>query len=283
MYAIVDIETTGGYAANNAITEVAIVLHDGKKEFKRYETLINPGMPIPRYVQALTGITDELVAGAPSFASVAAAIFDLLHDAVFVAHNVNFDYSFLRHHLKLCGFDLNCKKLCTVRLSRKIFPGLTSYSLGNLCRNLEIPIANRHRATGDVNATIELFTRIIDNDRNGALPEMIKGKNREQYLPPHLSADQLEQLPITPGVYYFHNEKGKVVYVGKAKNLRKRVSSHFSNNKPNRQKQEFLRNIYSVSFQECGTELMAFLMECVEIKRLWPQYNRSLKRFEQVY
>src|SRR5579871_2459988 len=109
---------------------------------------------------------------------------------------------------------------------------------------------------------------------------MLKGKSREQYLPPNLSADQIEQLPYTPGVYYFHNEKGKVVYVGKAKNLRKRVSSHFSNNKPNRQKQEFLRNIYSISFQNCGTELMAFLLECIEIKRLWPVYNRSLKRFQ---
>jgi DNA polymerase-3 subunit epsilon len=112
---------------------------------------------------------------------------------------------------------------------------------------------------------------------------MLRGRNREQYLPPNLSVDQLEQLPYSPGIYYFHNQKGKVVYVGKAKNLRKRVTSRFSNNKPNKQKQEFLRNIFSITYQSCGTELMAFLMECIEIKRLWPQYNRSLKRFEQVY
>ncbi len=283
MYAIVDIETTGGYAANNAITEVAIVLHDGKNEIRRYETLVNPGIPIPRYVQALTGINDELVASAPSFNEVASTIFELLNDKIFVAHNVNFDYSFLKHHLRLSGLDLNCKKLCTVRLSRKVFPGFVSYSLGNLCRTLEISISNRHRAGGDVDATVQLLRKILDNDANRFVQEMLKGKSREQYLPPNLSADQIEQLPYTPGVYYFHNEKGKVVYVGKAKNLRKRVSSHFSNNKPNRQKQEFLRNIYSISFQNCGTELMAFLLECIEIKRLWPQYNRSLKRFEQVY
>ncbi len=283
MYAIVDIETTGGYAANNAITEVAIVLYDGKKEIKRYETLVNPGMPIPRYVQALTGINDNTVSAAPFFSDVAEQIFEILRDAIFVAHNVNFDYSFLKHHLNINGFQLNTKKLCTVRLSRKVFPGLISYSLGNLCRSLGIEIANRHRAGGDVDATVLLFQKIMHADEKGHIHEMLKGRNREQYLPPNLSADQLEQLPMTTGVYYFHNEKGKVVYVGKAKNLRKRVSSHFSNNKPNKQKQEFLRNIFSITYQECGTELMAFLMECVEIKRLWPQYNRSLKRFEQTY
>ena len=157
MYAIVDIETTGGYAANNAITEVAIVLYDGKQEIKRYETLVNPAMPIPRYVQALTGINDDTVSGAPFFSDVAEHIFEILRDAVFVAHNVNFDYSFLKHHLNINGFQLNSKKLCTVRLSRKVFPGLISYSLGNLCRSLGIEIANRHRAGGDVDATVLLF------------------------------------------------------------------------------------------------------------------------------
>jgi len=123
MYAIVDIETTGGYASNNAITEVAIVLHDGNREIKRYETLINPGMLIPRYVQALTGINDEMVADAPYFNEIAPTVYEWLSGAIFVAHNVNFDYSFLNHQLKACGFDLDAKKLCTVRLSRKTFPG----------------------------------------------------------------------------------------------------------------------------------------------------------------
>ena len=110
---------------------------------------------------------------------------------------------------------------------------------------------------------------------------MLHGKSREQYLPPNLPAEQIASIPYTPGVYYFHDQKGKVIYVGKAKNLRSRVCSHFSNNHTSLRKQEFLRNIYSVSWQDCGTELMAFLLECVEIRRLWPAYNRSLKRFEQ--
>lgn len=283
LYAIVDIETTGGYAANNVITEVAIVLHDGSREVKRYETLVRPGQPIPRYIQALTGISDEMVADAPYFSEIAPVIYEWLRDAIFVAHNVNFDYSFLKHQLQACGFVLDSRKLCTVRLSRKVFPDVPSYSLGNICQYLGISIPHRHRAGGDADATVMLFERII---RAGGLEHirgMLKGKNKEQYLPVNLPAEQIERLPQVPGVYYFHDQKGKVVYVGKAKNLRHRVTSHFSNNKPGRQKQEFMRNIWSISFETTGTELMAFLLECIEIKRLWPVYNRSLKRFEPSY
>jgi len=280
MYAIVDIETTGGYAANNAITEVAIVLHDGNREVKRYETLVNPIMAIPRYVQSLTGITDEMVSDAPCFDEIASFVHEWLSGAIFIAHNVNFDYSFLKHQLKGCGFDLDCKKLCTVRLSRKVFPGLASYSLGNLCRDLEIPIPNRHRAGGDADATVLLFERILASGGHDHVRTMLKGKSKEQYLPLHLPAEELDKLPQAPGVYYFHDQKGKVIYVGKATNIRRRVGSHFATNKPNRQRQEFLRNIYSISHETTGTELMAFLLECVEIKRLWPAYNRSLKRFD---
>lgn len=283
LYSIVDIETTGGYAANNAITEVAIVLHDGAREVKRYETLVQPGQSIPRYIQALTGITDEMVAGAPFFEEVAPVIHEWLKDNVFVAHNVNFDYSFLKHQLQACGLELNARKLCTVRLSRKVFPGLPSYSLGNLCQQLGILIPNRHRAGGDAAATTVLFERILQAGGLEHIRAMLKGKNKEQYLPINLPAEELEKLPQIPGVYYFHDQKGKVIYVGKAKNLRHRVTSHFSNNKPGRQKQEFMRNIWSISYEATGTELMAFLLECIEIKRLWPVYNRSLKRFEPSY
>jgi DNA polymerase III subunit epsilon len=283
MFAIVDIETTGGFAANNGITEIAIVLFDGKKEINRFESLVNPRIPVPRYVQSLTGITDEMVAGAPEFSEIADSIYELLKDAVFVAHNVNFDYSFVKEHLMASGFDLNVKKLCTIRLSRKVFPGLPGYSLGNLCRHLNIPVSNRHRAGGDADATVKLFDRILQQDSGGHVQTMLKGRNQEQYLPPNLPSEYMDQLPYVAGVYYFHDRKGKVIYVGKAKNLRHRVRSHFSNNNSNRQKQEFLRNIYSITFQTSGTELMAYLLECVEIKRLWPKYNRSLKRFEPTY
>ncbi|MDP4131264.1 MAG: exonuclease domain-containing protein [Bacteroidota bacterium] len=283
MYAIVDIETTGSYAANNGITELAIVLYDGNKIVDRFESLVNPQMPIPRYIQVLTGILPEMLESAPLFGEMADRVYTLLKDAVFVAHNVNFDYSFIKFHLESCGYSLNSKKLCTVRLSRKLFPGLAGYSLGKLCRELSIPLENRHRAGGDADATVRLFEKILLRDSQGHVQQMLNTRSREQYLPPNLPSDQIAGIPYTSGVYYFHDQKGKVIYVGKARNLRSRVCSHFSNNHTGLRKQEFLRNIFSVSWQECGTELMAFLFECIEIKRLWPKYNSSLKRFEQAY
>lgn len=283
MYAIVDIETTGGYAANNAITEVAIVLHNGHEAEGRYHTLINPLQKIPSYISALTGITQQMVADAPLFEQVAGRIARLLEGRVFVAHNVNFDYSFLKHHLEVSGHELNSRKLCTVRLGRHVFPGLPSYSLGNLCRHLDIPVYDRHRATGDVNATVLLFELMLRAGAQQHIEKFLKRRAREQSLPPNLPREQVDQLPYSPGVYYFHDQKGKVVYVGKAKNLKHRVSSHFTHNGTGRQRQEFLRTIHHISFQPCGTELMAAILESIEIRRLWPAYNVSQKRFLPVY
>jgi DNA polymerase-3 subunit epsilon len=283
MFAIVDIETTGGYASANAITEIAIAIHDGNQMIDFFETLINPQIAIPRYIQSLTGITHAMVSQAPSFEEVAPKIFSLLSDKIFVAHNVNFDYSFVKHQLGQLGYELDCKKLCTVRLGRKVLPGHLSYSLGNLCQSLEIEIEQRHRAGGDALATVRLFECILKNDHAGEIIGMLKGKAKDQFLPPHLPVEKVAQLPCEPGVYYFHNQKGKVVYVGKARDLKKRVHSHFSNNKPGRQKQDFLREIYNISFKVCGSELMAFILESIEIKRLWPLYNRSQKGFEQAF
>ena len=283
MFAIVDIETTGGHASASAITEIAIAIHDGEKIVDFFETLVNPQMPIPRFIQTLTGISNSMISQAPFFEEVAPKIFSLLHDKIFVAHNVNFDYSFVKHQLSQKGYELDCKKLCTIRLARKLLPGHKSYSLGNICRSLNIGVEQRHRAGGDTLATVKLFERILQKDVDGELKTMLKGKSKEQFLPPHLSVDKITQLPPRPGVYYFHNQKGKIVYVGKAKDLRKRVTSHFSNNKTGKQKQDFIREIHNVSFQPCGSELMAFILESIEIKRLWPMYNRSLKGFQQMY
>jgi len=283
MYAIVDIETTGGYAAANDITEVAIVLHDGTGVTETYQTLVKPSVSIPYFIQTLTGINPALVENAPSFGQVASTIFETLEGRVFVAHNVNFDYSFLRHHLAACGFELDLRKLCTVRLCRKVFPALPSYSLGNLCRHFEIPIQNRHRAGGDAIATAKLFDHVLQNNGELHIREMLKKNSREQCLPPHLPKDQIEQLPYTPGVYYFHNEKGKVIYVGKAKNIRYRVSSHFTHNGAGRQRQEFLRNIHSITYQNCGTELMAYILENIEIRKHWPRFNSSLKGYTPAF
>jgi len=283
MYAIVDIETTGGHASANGITEIAICIHNGKRVIERYSTLVNPQRDIPIYISALTGITNDMVRNAPPFEDVAHDVYHLLNGKIFVAHNVNFDHSFVRYHLASSGYDLQCNKLCTVRLGRKILPGLPSYSLGKLCHHLGIVNESRHRAAGDAEATAHLFSLLLQSDKNNHIPDALKQRSKEQVLPPHLPKKDLEQLPQTPGVYYFHNQKGKVIYVGKAKNLKKRVSSHFSGNNPGLQRQEFLKNICHITYQQCGTELIAFVLEAVEIKRLWPKYNRSLKRFEHAY
>ena len=279
LYAVVDIETTGGHANANGITEIAIAIHDGEQILHFYETLVNPGTSIPYFIQRLTGITNEMVATAPSFKEVAAQIHELLHDKIFVAHNVNFDYSFVKLHLSDAGYDWNVKKLCTVRLARKILPGMNSYSLGKLCHQLQINHQNRHRAGGDTMATSSLFSLLVKNDVNGEILKMLKGKNREQYLPPHVPVQQVDNLPMTPGVYYFYDRIGKIIYVGKAKNISKRVKTHFSNNKPNKQKQDFLREINRISYKECATELMAHILESVEIRKLFPKYNRSQRGY----
>ncbi|CAN5593437.1 exonuclease domain-containing protein [soil metagenome] len=283
MYAIVDIETTGGHASAFGITEVAIFIHDGNRVVKHFETLINPHQIIPKYITALTGIDNSMVENAPDFEEVADTLFELLNDKIFIAHNVNFDYSFLKHHLKSAGYDLTAKKLCTVRLGRKVFPGLPSYSLGNLCRSLELPIENRHRAGGDAKATVKLFEHYLANGGDVHIEQMLKKSSAEQWLPMHLGKDDVKQLPVTPGVYYFHDAKDKIIYVGKAINIRKRVSSHFTHNDPDRKRQNFLRLITKISCRECATELEAIVLESTEIKRLWPKYNYSQKQPAQKF
>ncbi len=284
LFAIVDIETTGGSASQGGITEIAILLHNGQEVTDRFATLIDPKTPIPRYITVLTGISDQMVAGAPAFHEVAPHLYDLLKDRIFVAHNVNFDHSFLHHHFKLSDIHFQPKKLCTVRLARKLMPGLTSYSLGNLCRSLGIHIEGRHRATGDALATAQLFNLLLQKDADGkVLKEMTKGRNPHAYLPMHVPVEMIDQLPYCPGVYYFKDRMGKVVYVGKAVNLKYRVKSHFTNNATGNRRQEMIRNIFSIEYKTCSTELMAIVLESIEIKRLWPKFNRSQKRYEATY
>ncbi len=279
-FAIVDIETTGGNASGSAITEVAILIHNGVEVIDRYETLIDPLRPIPYYIQSLTGIDNDMISNAPTFENVAHKIYELLSGCIFVAHNVNFDYSFIKHHLALAGYNFTAQKLCTVRLSRKIKPGLSSYSLGRLCDSLGIEIENRHRAGGDAEATAVLFSKLIAWDVEGEIASMLKRNSKEQALPANLPRRDFDVLPQCPGVYYFKDRAGKVIYVGKANNIKKRVSSHFTGHNPNPQRQHFLQEIYAIDFEICGTELMALLQEVSAIKKIWPKYNRALKRYE---
>jgi len=283
MYAIVDIETTGGHASQFGITEIAVFIHDGNQVIKRFETLINPQQNIPSYITALTGINNAMVASAPIFEEIASDLFEILNGQIFIAHNVNFDYSFIHHHLKVAGYELNVKKLCTVRLGRKVFPGLPSYSLGKLCRTLDLPIENRHRAGGDAHATVLLFEHCLANGADKYIGEMLKKKSSEQWLPMNLSKSAIMDLPSGPGVYYFHDEKDTIIYIGKAINIKKRVSSHFTYQDADKKRQQFIRTIFKITYQSCATELEAIVLESAEIKKLWPKHNTSQKKPTQKY
>ncbi|MEO1054579.1 MAG: exonuclease domain-containing protein [Bacteroidota bacterium] len=277
MYAIVDIETTGGFAASHRVTEVAIFIHDGVSVVDQYETLINPERFIPANISALTNITNEMVEQAPVFEQVADEIYDYLKGNIFVAHNVHFDYSFLKNEFNELNYKFDFKKLCTVRLSRKIIPGLHSYSLGNLCDSVGIQIESRHRAAGDAKATAKLFGILLRRDAQNHIQKALKRNSRETILPPNLPKEEFEKLPEAEGVYYFHDDKGTPIYIGKAKNIKKRIAGHFTGDRTEKAKQGVRKDIHSISYELTGNEFVALLLEAQEIKKFWPKYNRALK------
>lgn len=279
MYAIVDIETTGGSAVKSRITEIAIYIHDGKKITGEFQTLINPKREIPANITRLTGISNEMVLNAPTFEEVANQINNFTKNHIFVAHNVNFDYGFLRESFQRIGQSFRRKKLCTVRLSRKLLPGKFSYSLGKLCVSENIPLSNRHRAAGDAKATAILFTKLIKIDHDGIIEKSLKPQSLEALLPPNLPKEDFIALPEKQGLYYFRDQKGKVVYIGQAKNIKKRVHSHFSGNSNTKTKYHFVKNVYGLDFKLVSTKLLLDIIEATEIKKYWPKYNRALKRF----
>lgn len=169
VYAIIDIETSGGNHATGKITEIAIYKHDGKKIVDEFVTLVNPELKIDWYVKKLTGITDEMVAEAPKFFEVAKRIVNITRGCIFIAHNVDFDYNFIRAEFRSLGFEYKRTKLCTVQLSRTLIPGKKSYSLGKLCKDLGLPLEDRHRASGDALATVKLFEMLLEADKNQQL------------------------------------------------------------------------------------------------------------------
>jgi len=277
-FAIVDIETTGGNAFKDRITEIAIYLHDGNKIIDEFSTLINPECSIPPFITRLTGINDEMVENAPKFYEVARQIVQITDGAVFVAHNAPFDYGFIRESYKSLGFNYTRDHLCTVRLSRKIIPGFRSYSLGNLCNNLNIVIENRHRAKGDALATVKLFELLIQkNNGETVLSDFIKNDFIDLRFPPGFNRSIIDTLPETHGVYYLHDETGRIIYIGKSNNIRQRILSHFRN-KQSRKALELRNNISDITFEETGNELIALLLESEEIKKNQPFFNRAQKR-----
>jgi DNA polymerase III subunit epsilon len=277
MYAIIDIETTGGKPKRDKITEIAVIVHDGKGVVREYTSLINPECRIPHHISALTGITNEMVANAPKFYEIARELVEMTQNSVFVAHNVSFDYGFIRSEFQQLGYDFKREQLCTVKLSRKIVPGHASYSLGRLCDDLGISVHDRHRAYGDAQATVLLFEYLLkkESDNNTRFIEDTGSLGID--LHPSLDTRKIKELPDIPGVYYFYNQDAELIYIGKSKNIHSRVVSHFSSNatsKAIRMKTQ----ITDVGFETTGSELVALLKESFEIKKHKPLFNRRQRR-----
>ena len=272
MYAILDIETTGGQFNEEGITEIAIYKFDGHEVIDQFISLVNPEIPIQPFVVKLTGINNAMLRSAPKFFEVAKRIIEMTKDCVIVAHNASFDYRILRTEFKRLGYDFESQTLCTVELAKQLIPEQPSYSLGKLVRGLGIPIADRHRASGDAMATLKLFKMLLDKDLSKEIvkslihTEVIKG------LSPKL-LDIVEHLPSRTGIYYIHRQDGKIIYIGKSRNIKKRVNQHFTGTTSKCKKIQL--EVFAVTFEETGSELVALLKESEEIKINKPIYNRS--------
>ena len=272
IYCILDIETTGGQFNEEGITEIAIYKFDGHEIVDQFISLVNPEKPIQPFVVKLTGINNEMLKGAPKFFEIAKRIIEITNDCIFVAHNVSFDYRVLRTEFRRLGYDFNCKNLCTVELSQRLMPEQPSHSLGKLVRALGIPMADRHRATGDALATVQLFKMLLDKDvEKTILTELIKSEI-EKGIAPKLR-DIMESMPSTTGVYYIYNLAGKLIYIGKSKNIRKRINQHFTG--IDKKSLKIQDEVYTISYEETGSELIALLKESEEIKINKPIYNRA--------
>ncbi len=275
MYAILDIETTGGKYNEEGITEIAIYRFDGHREQDRFISLVNPEREIQPFVVNLTGINTKMLRSAPKFYEVAKRIIEITDGCVLVAHNAQFDYRILRTEFKRLGYTYKRKTLCTVELSKKLIPGQDSYSLGKLSRSLGIPVSDRHRANGDAIATTKLFKMLLAKDsKKSIIQKTVKAENTG-YLTPRLQ-DIVEKLPSTIGVYYMHREDGSIIYIGKSKNIKKRVNQHFTTD--TRKAKNIRREVIAVTYEETGNELVALLKESEEIKLNKPIYNRAQRR-----
>ncbi len=270
MYAIIDVETTGTAALYGKLTEIAIIIHNGTTVTETYNTLINPECNIPYHITRLTGITNEMVAGAPKFYEIAKKIIELTAGKIFVAHNATFDYSFVREEFKRLGYDFKRNTICTVKLGRKLLPGHQSYSLGNICADLGIKITDRHRAIGDALATAKLFEILIQQNN---LLESSLFLTKAYPLP----KEKIDLIPAKTGIYYFYNSSDTIIYIGKSKDIHQRVLTHMSNSQT-KKAIEMRDKIADVSWEETGSELVALLLESSEIKKHKPLYNRSQRR-----
>ncbi|MFD0962757.1 exonuclease domain-containing protein [Pseudofulvibacter geojedonensis] len=274
MYAIIDIETTGGKYNEEGITEIAIYKFDGHEVIDQFISLVNPEKDIQPFVVKLTGINNKMLRNAPKFYEVAKRIVEITEGCIIVAHNASFDYRILQIEFKRLGFDYKRQNLCTVELSKKLLPEQEKYSLGKLVRALGIPMSDRHRASGDAMATVKLFKLLLTKDLDKKIvTQTIKAEIKRKL--PQKFLDILDTLPTKTGVYYIHKTDGTIIYIGKSKNIKKRINQHFTGK--NRKSKSIQREVAAVTYEETGSELIALLKESQEIKHNNPKYNRSQK------
>ncbi len=281
--ALVDCETTGGKAQSEAITELAIILLDHGQVSYRWQSLLNPGKPIPASIVRLTGISDEMVAKAPDFESVASFVHALLKDRVLVAHNARFDYSFLRQSFNQAGISYQAKTLCTVKLDQYLLPQLRSHSLEAIIRRLQIPVNNRHRAEDDCEALLWLLNSYTEQfdaaELQAACDLLLKQCSWPSQLPLGLKAS----LPTQPGIYRFYGEGDQLLYVGKSVNIRQRVMSHFQADHQQPKAMKISQRIRHVDYQVTAGDFSAQLLEAQTIKTESPLLNRQLRRNRTCY
>ena len=277
LYAVIDLETTGGKPFQDRIIEIAIVLHDGQQIVESFSSLVNPERPIPPFISKLTGIQPEMLSDAPKFYEIAKKVVEMTESAIFVAHNAHFDYSFLKAEFKTLGYQYQRKTLCTLRLSRQLLLA-PSYSLGKLCKHLGIGLQNRHRAEGDATATAHLLAHLIETDAQSTEQGILNEEIKLPTLPPNISHEAFEELPEDVGVYYFLDQAGDILYIGKSKNIKRRVATHFQTASQNRKQIAMKNQIHGMRYTETGSELVALLLESAEIKKYKPRFNRAQRR-----
>jgi DNA polymerase-3 subunit epsilon len=279
--AIVDLETSGTSPEGARITEFAMVRIRAGELAEEWSTLVNPGTPIPPMIQSMTGITDRMVARAPRFAEVAETIAGKLEGCVLVAHNARFDYGFLKAEFARTGVPFSAQTLCTVRLSRALYPHEHSHGLDALIARHRLPADQRHRALGDARI-VWAFLQLIRASFPGAQIEAAVARLlKRPSLPPHLPAETLERIPAAPGVYVFYGASRHPLYIGKSVNLRERVGSHFSIDQRSGRDLRLSREIADIEWTETAGELGALLREAELVKALLPAHNVRLRRQEQ--
>jgi len=272
----VDIETTGGSYRNSRVLEVAVIRYENGQVVQEFSSLVNPETYIPASITTLTGIHQDDVLDAPKFEDIADELYEILSGAVFVAHNVRFDYSFLKNEFAQVGLQFSPKLLCTVRLSRALYIGQKGHSLAKLIERHNIPVLARHRALDDAQAILYFTQLAYDEHGHELFQEAVSRQLKTQYLPPYLDTEEIENVENIPGVYVFEDESHQPLYVGKSINLKKRILSHFQDKSSREIKMS--QNVYFVKTIPTGSELAALILESKMVKELKPLFNRKLRR-----